>query len=149
MTVLTFEACKQVVRECGLQDRVTFTGWVEQEELQQYYKTARCGVVPSLWPEPIATIGLELMQHALPVVGFDAGGIGEWLIDGENGYLVPTGDVAGMGHAIEKVLASAEHARALGQDGLAKGKEWHCYEGYLDQLAAVLRQHALQRTAAA
>ena len=68
-----------LVNNLGLQDRVTFTGWIDQQQLHTYYTNARCGIVPSVWPEPIATIGLEFYAMRLPVVAFDAGGMSDWL----------------------------------------------------------------------
>ena len=85
----------------GIAERVTFTGWIPQEQLHEAYAHARCAVIPSLWPEPIATVGLELLHHGLPVVGFDAGGIGDWLRHEELGLLVPWNDTRNMAAAID------------------------------------------------
>jgi glycosyltransferase involved in cell wall biosynthesis len=46
-------------------------------------------VLPSLWPEPLALVGLEAARHRLPVAAFAVGGVGEWLTPGRNGYLAP------------------------------------------------------------
>lgn len=134
--------CEQVVDELGLRDRVQFTGWVDQDSLQDYYRSARVAVVPSLWPEPIATIGLELMQHAIPVVAFDAGGIRDWLKNGENGYLVPLIDEPAMGRAIDTLLADPSLCRRMGEDGLAKGRQWHDQRQYFDQVSELLAGQA-------
>jgi glycosyltransferase involved in cell wall biosynthesis len=131
-------ACEALVAKLGLTARVQFTGWIAQERLMDHYTAARVGVVPSVWPEPIATIGLEFMQHALPVVAFDAGGMKDWLIDGENGYLVPLWDAAAMARSIDLLIGDGARARRMGEDGLAKGRTWHVYERYLDDLAALL-----------
>jgi len=131
-------ACEQVAKDLGLGERVRFTGWIPQERLMDHYTAARVGVVPSVWPEPIATIGLEFMQHALPVVAFDAGGMKDWLIDGENGYLVKLWDLDALASAIDRLIGDGDLARKMGEDGLAKGRQWHVYERYLDDLAELL-----------
>ena len=46
-------------------------------------------VLPSLWPEPFALVGLEAARHRLPVAAYAVGGIPDWLTSGENGYLAP------------------------------------------------------------
>ena len=81
--------CEKLSRKLGLDDRVHFKGFIPQEELKSYYRECSVVALSSVWPEPIATIGLEVMRYALPVVAFDAGGIKDWLKDGFNGHLVP------------------------------------------------------------
>ena len=56
-----------------------------------------------MWSEPFGLVGLEGMAHAKPVVAFDVGGVSDWLVDGENGFLVPRGDVDAMAAAIKAV----------------------------------------------
>ena len=57
------------------------------------------------------------MCHGLPVVAFDAGGIREWLFDGENGFLVPWKDTDRFAERIEQLLRDKELARRLGRRG--------------------------------
>jgi len=45
--------------------------------------------VPSVWPEPFGLVGLEAGAFGVPSVAYDVGGIGEWLKEGENGWLAP------------------------------------------------------------
>jgi glycosyltransferase involved in cell wall biosynthesis len=42
------------------------------------------------------------------VVASDAGGLPEVVVDGETGYLLPVGDVAGMAAAALKLLGDAD-----------------------------------------
>lgn len=112
------EYCEQLVRRAGLSDRVHFKGFVPQEELKTYYRECSVVALSSVWPEPIATIGLEVMRYALPVVAFDAGGISDWLHDGVNGFLAPWMDRRAFAHATEKLLRDKELARDMGRRGL-------------------------------
>jgi glycosyltransferase involved in cell wall biosynthesis len=134
--------CEREVKRLDLGAQVHFTGWVPQDDLMSHYTTARVGVVPSVWPEPIATIGLEFMQHALPVVAFDVGGMSDWLIDGDNGFLVKAWDLDGLAAAIDRLLGDQALAARMGADGLAKGREQHVYERYLDDLRDLLAREA-------
>src|SRR4030095_12504297 len=81
--------CESLTKQLGLSDRVKFKGFVPQDELKSYYRECTVVALSSVWPEPIATVGLEVMRHGLPVVAFDVGGVSEWLVDGCNGFLVP------------------------------------------------------------
>jgi glycosyltransferase involved in cell wall biosynthesis len=89
---------------------VTFRGRLDSDALDTLYSNSDLLVLPSLWPEPLALVGLEAGRHGLPTVAFDVGGIGEWLKPGLNGMLAP-GDpptVPGLADAIVSVLKDPE-----------------------------------------
>jgi len=91
-------------REPGIQ--VAFRGWVGQETIEDLYAHSDLLVLPSLWPEPLALVGLEAGRHRVPAVAYDVGGISDWLESGVNGVLAP-GDpptVEGLADAIVAVL---------------------------------------------
>lgn len=139
-------ACQQLITKLGLQGRLHCTGWVEQQELNQYYTHARAGLIPSMWPEPIATIGLEFMQHGLPSIGYEAGGIGDWLAHEEIGLLCPYGNTTALAAAMDRVLAEPETAAAWGREGRRRAERDFDHDKYLDQLhelaGATLEEHA-------
>jgi glycosyltransferase involved in cell wall biosynthesis len=109
--------CERLCARLGLGDRVKFHGFVARDELSQFYQQASLLAVSSVWPEPFGLIGREAMTHALPVVAFDAGGIREWLFDGENGFLVPWKDTACFAARIEQLLSDKNLARQMGRRG--------------------------------
>ncbi|MFA5204276.1 MAG: glycosyltransferase family 4 protein [Lentisphaeria bacterium] len=125
--------CEELAARLDLGGRVHFAGFVSQEQLTLYYKEAVLVVVPSVWPEPIATIGLEVLRHGLPVVGFDAGGIRDWLIDGETGCLVPWMDIPRLADRIDHLLRHREEARRLGEQGRAFVNRHFAFDAYIDR----------------
>ncbi len=112
--------CEGLSRRLGLSSRVHFTGFVPQAEIIAHYCESSLAVISSLWPEPFGAVGLEAMRCGLPVVGYDAGGIGEWLIDGVTGYLVPWMDRTRYARRIDELLRDKALARSLGE----RGREW-------------------------
>jgi len=111
--------CERLSAQLGLQDRVRFHGFVPSGELKNFYQDASLLAVSSVWPEPFGLVGQEAMFYGLPVVGFDAGGIREWLLDGENGFLVGWKDIDGLALRIEQLLRDKDLGRRLG----ARGRE--------------------------
>ncbi len=109
--------CERLSAKLGLGDRVKFHGFVAREEIKQFYQEASLLAVSSLWPEPFGLVGREAMGHGLPVVGFDAGGIREWLFDGENGFLIPWKDANRFAQRIEQLLRDKDLGRRLGRRG--------------------------------
>jgi glycogen synthase len=63
---------------------------------------------------------LEAWCYGLPVVGARAGGVPDVIDDGQDGLLLPFGDVPALADAIGGLLRDREHARRLGASGHAK-----------------------------
>jgi glycosyltransferase involved in cell wall biosynthesis len=141
--------CEALARRLNLSDRVAFRGFIPQQELKTYFADASGVLLSSVWPEPIATIGLEVMRYALPVIAFDAGGIKDWLHDGVNGYLVPWMDTAAYARRVDELLADKDHARAMGERGLAYVSEHYDFDRYLDNLEALFVRVGAEATATA
>jgi glycosyltransferase involved in cell wall biosynthesis len=60
---------------------------------------------------------LEAMAAALPVVATDVGGVGEAVLDGETGLLVPPGNPQALTEALERLLRDDALRRRLGAAG--------------------------------
>ena len=102
----------QISRDSRIE--VEFTGWVGRAEIDALFARSDLMVLPSLWPEPLALVGLEAARHRLPVAAFAVGGIGEWLTPGQNGHLAPGNPptVEGLTAAIVACLKDPQtHAR--------------------------------------
>jgi len=73
-------------------------------------------------PATMEGLGVSLLQAAsagVPIVASRAGGIPEAVRDGENGILVPPGDVTALGKAVSALLADGRRRRTLGEGGRA------------------------------
>ncbi len=88
--------------------RVTYHGLVSTESLQNLLECTDATVVPSLCHENSPTIIYESLQSGVPVIASDIGGVGELVRHGDNGLLVPPGDVAAWTQAIESFAQDAE-----------------------------------------
>ncbi|MGV3772147.1 MAG: glycosyltransferase family 4 protein [Verrucomicrobiales bacterium] len=132
--------CEKLSKDLGIADRVKFEGFVPQEQLQSYYKECTLFAISSVWPEPIATVGLEVMRFGLPIVAFDAGGIKDWLTDGYNGYLVPWMDVKKYASRMEELLNNKQLAKSLGENGLEFVSKHYEFDSYISGLETMFRQ---------
>ena len=100
-------------------------GWINRDDLDGLFGSADLLVLPSLWPEPLALVGLEAARHSVPAVAFDVGGISDWLKAGTNGLLAPGNPptVAGLVDALVAVLGDAGlHRRLTEGAGLLAGE---------------------------
>lgn len=127
-------ACEKLARRLGLEGRVRFGGFVPPSGVAEACREATASLMSSVWPEPFGLTGLEALRCGLPVVAFDAGGIGEWLRDGQDGFLVPWMDRDRYAAAVETLLADRELARRLGENGRRHAEEHFGFPAYIDGL---------------
>jgi glycosyltransferase involved in cell wall biosynthesis len=113
-------ACKRLATDLGLDERVTFAGWITGPQLEQAYAQASLVVVPSLLPDPSPLVGPDAMLRGRPVVGYASGGIPEWIVPGETGRLVEPGDITGLASALGELLAHPSVRAAMG----ARARAW-------------------------
>jgi glycosyltransferase involved in cell wall biosynthesis len=87
----------------GIADRVTFTGYVTEQELRDAYTRATVFAMPSIAElQSIAT--MEAMASGLPVVAADAMALPHLVHDGENGHLFAPGDAQQMADRLAEIL---------------------------------------------
>jgi glycosyltransferase involved in cell wall biosynthesis len=86
----------------------------------------RCtvAVVPSLLPEAFGLVALEAMRAGRPVIASNIGGLREFISDGQNGILVPPGDVSALRNALTRVLAEPALRARLGTAGKLRAEEF-------------------------
>ncbi len=126
--------CERLSRKLGLTNRVFFKGFVSADEIAIFYRECSAVAVSSVWPEPFGAVGLEAMRFGLPVVAFDVGGIKEWLIDGHNGFLVPSMDRAAFAARLEELLANKTLGRQMGERGRQLVAEQFEFSKYVSRL---------------
>jgi glycogen(starch) synthase len=85
---------------------------------------------------------LEAWCYGVPVVGARAGGVPDVIADGQDGLLVPFGDVAAIAAAIERLLRDHELARRLGESGRAKVLRELTWDRIYAQVRAVYAEHS-------
>ena len=88
---------QNLARELGVTDRVSFTGFVSQEQLREIYYRSHIFLHPSQTggdgnQEGIPNSMLEAMATGLPVFATEHGGIPEAIENGVSGVLVPERD---------------------------------------------------------
>jgi glycosyltransferase involved in cell wall biosynthesis len=126
-----------VVGDGPLRDRVPDAlGFVPPAELGPYYDRAAVVCVPSR-REGHGMVAREAMAHGRPVVATAAGGLVEAVADGETGFLVEPGDIAGLRAALERLLADSGLRRRLGGAARKRAAERFSWDTYVAAALAV------------
>jgi glycosyltransferase involved in cell wall biosynthesis len=132
--------CRDLADKLNFKGQIEFCGWVPNEDMQTYYEKATLLAVSSTWPEPFGAVGLEAYRHSVPVVGFDSGGISDWLLDGETGLLIEWKNEDAFAAAIDRLLSDKPLAKQLGQKGKEYGSEKYDFQKYIDTLEMAFRR---------
>jgi glycosyltransferase involved in cell wall biosynthesis len=79
-----------------------------------FYRGLDVYVQPSLSAEGLPITILEAMGAGLPVVATDVAGAPEAIRDGEDGFVVPPGDITLLTRRLEELIVNPELRRELG-----------------------------------
>jgi glycosyltransferase involved in cell wall biosynthesis len=104
---------RQRAESLGVAGRVTWLGHLPQGELPALYARSAALVIPST-DEGLGLVGVEAALCETPSIAYASGGLTDVVRDGATGWLVPTGDVAALAHAIDGVVERPTKARAYG-----------------------------------
>ena len=100
------------VKELGLEGHVSFLGWCDSEELVRVYNSADCLLLTSN-SEGWGRVVIEAGSYSVPTIMTDVGLAGEVVKDGENGIIIPVGDVSALRNAIERVILEPVYLKKL------------------------------------
>lgn len=147
-TVADFRAA---VAGNGLAPHVRYVGPVFGDDKERLLAAHDLLALPT-WYDTFGLVLLEAMQHGLPVVATPVGAIPEIVVEGETGFLVPTGDVAGLADRIEQLVTRPELRRRLGAAGRERYRAQFTFAAFEQRLIAALTrvvQHDVERDRAA
>lgn len=114
------ERIRRLVRELGLEDRVTLTGF--REDVPRLLAGADLLLHTAVEdPHPRAVI--EAMAAGLPVVAFAADGVAETVEEGVTGRLIRPGDVDALAGALHDLARDASRRQTLGERGRQRARD--------------------------
>ena len=122
-------------------DRCLLLGRVDEEEKRDLLAAGDVFVMASR-TDSFGIVYLEAWLYQKPVIGAIAGGVPDVITHGEDGLLVPFGNVAELAKAIERLLAERDLAQRLGQAGYKKTMTRHTWEQKYAQVREVYEELA-------
>ena len=123
--------------ECDSCGQITFLGNLVMVE--DVLAGADLFLLPSE-TESFGLAALEALSCEVPVIATEVGGLPEVVRSGENGYLLPVGDVEAMSEACLELLRDDDLRRRFG----AAGRRW-AVETYSEEKALALYRATYQR----
>ena len=135
------ERCESAVSEVGMEDRVVFTGFVSEDDLDQLLRDAEVFIYPSLY-EGFGIPVLEAMKVDTPVITSADSAMAE--VSDDAAVLVDPRDVDDMRQGMARLIKD----ESLQEELIEKGAEavkpytWKaCAESYLEVYRDVVEKH--------
>jgi glycosyltransferase involved in cell wall biosynthesis len=125
------------VRELGLENAVTFTGW--RADLADVYAAIDAAVCCSR-NEGVPAALIEACGAERPLIGTDVGGVADVIADGVNGYLVASDDAEALASAMTRLLGDRAAARAMGRTGRVLAARKHGADRLVTEEGALYRR---------
>lgn len=123
-------------RRLEVDDRVFFTGHIEESSLHACYDCADLFVLPSVEPsEAFGIVQLEAMAYQTPVINTDLPTGVPWVsLDGETGRTVPPGEAGELASAIGELLNDDKMRTVYGKQARDRVKRLFTREQMLNTM---------------
>lgn len=140
---------RSLVDELDLRDIVVFTGDIA--DVRPVYAACDVSVAPPVDPEPFGCVVVESMALGTPVVGSNAAGIAEQIVDGETGFLFTPGSERELAEALDRLFGDCALRQGMGAAGVRVFEERFnmdsCYRSYFRAFSAALKAPRISRPA--
>jgi glycosyltransferase involved in cell wall biosynthesis len=130
---------ESLAAELGVAERVRFMGRVDRLTIPKYFAACDVFVLASIM-EAAGNVLFEAMSCARPIVCTDAGGPGEYVADGETGFVVAVGDEDGLADRVARLLADHGLREAMGAEGRRRSVRDFDYDRMLSDILEVYRE---------
>jgi len=118
-------------------DRLTLQGWATREEIPDILDQTSVLVFPSLCVETLGIVGIEALSRGVPSVASDVGGVREWCINGETGYVVPPKNATAIAEKIQYFLESRGRLLTFGTRGISLIREKFMPDHHVNKLLGI------------
>ena len=131
------EEIEQRAFALGVARHTLFVGY--QRDVAPYYAFFDALLLPS-GNEGTPVVAIESLAAERPVVATRVGGVPDVVTDGEDGFLVEPGDLAGLADALERLARDPELRARFGAAGRARVVPRYRVERLVDDVDALYRE---------
>lgn len=107
---------KSLASSLGVSNSIRFVGWISHNELPKYLASSDIYVSTSLSDSTSLSLQ-EAMACELPPVATDLPANREWIMDGENGFIVPINDAKALANRLVYLVRNGDMRRKFGKLG--------------------------------
>jgi len=123
----------------GDDKRIIIHEYVEDEELESLFKQCSYFLFPSIWYENCPLVVNEAMNHGLPVIASNLGGVPELVINDYNGFLVEVMDINSLHKIMETIINDEKTLFRLSKNAIESSKKFSL-EIQMENVLSVLQK---------
>ena len=115
---------KEEVEKRGLNRMAVYDGKKYGKDKDKYFNNADVFVFPTYYSnETFGLVNLEAMEHKVPVISTNEGGIPDVVKEGQNGLVAEKKNSVSLADCIAELLDDKQLREKMGEDGFKKFKE--------------------------
>lgn len=131
-------AIQRLAAELGINDWVSFPGFVDEELIFDYLSTADIGIEPNTEDYVSGVKVMEYQAAGLPIIAFDTEETRH--LAGDSARYAPKGDVAAMARLIDELLDDPAARDEMGHIGQRRVKEFTAWELQAGRYVSAIRE---------
>jgi len=134
------EFIQQYATTSGIGSQVVFTGWLSQNELNEYLSADCIFVMPSMLGEAFGLIAAEASMAGAAIIVSRIGALPEIVEDRVSGLVVTPGDTNSLVQAIEELINNEELRKKFGIAAKKRAQTLFSMEKSVDEYEKTYRQ---------
>jgi glycosyltransferase involved in cell wall biosynthesis len=131
------ERIETEIEDRGLGDAVSLLGF--RRDIPAVLAASDILVLPS-YREGMPRVVTEAMATGLPVVATNIAGIPDQVVDGETGYLIPTGDARALAERVRRLATRPDLRKRMGEAGHRRASENFSATEMVDRTQSVYKE---------
>lgn len=129
------------IRQRGIENVTVYWGRKYENAKEEILDNTDIFVFPTYYDkECFPLVLLEAMQHGLPIITTNEGGIADMVIHGENGLICKKKNPLDLATCLIKLLDNPSLMKSMGKVGYNKYKEYFTIEAFERRFADILHQ---------
>ena len=145
-------ALQRRITSLGLDKHVHMAGFVTHDNISRLILDSDMLVMPSVVrrnsddSDGLPTVVVEAMCHGLPVVGTDVASMGDVVVDGETGFLVPERDAPRLAAAMRKLMDDRDNALRMATNARERVARMFDSKANLARMRDLIREYTPVQT---
>lgn len=117
------EEVKCAIAELGLEDRFQLTGWIEPQDVLNWFDKSDILFMPSR-SEGLPVVGVQALAKGLAIVASRVGGFVDLVDDDKNGYLIQETDISKFPTSLSGLLSDPNRLLSFRRASLEKARSF-------------------------